>query len=192
MAPKANNASAGVGRAKTDVTDSQIGFIEFIVLPIWQAIAPLLPILSDEVLHNLKENLNFWKSGAAKKFFGPGFLKRPSTPSPWTSSTSVGLSYGNQGSPLAARAYNRRGTIDGSTDTSAARNELCVLTRCPPCSSLGKVRVCLMGSISFRVLVRCKNCALTVWPTADSGKRKAYTLTARLDQAPLQERWHTE
>ena len=35
MAPKANNASAGVGRAKTDVTDSQIGFIEFIVLPIW-------------------------------------------------------------------------------------------------------------------------------------------------------------
>mmetsp|Transcript_44967 Transcript_44967/g.106854 ORF Transcript_44967/g.106854 Transcript_44967/m.106854 type:complete len:155 (+) Transcript_44967:1-465(+) len=71
-------------RTTTDVTSSQIGFIEFIVAPIWQAISVLIPDLSDEVTTNLQENLRFWKSDAAKKFFGKGFLSRPAAASPQT------------------------------------------------------------------------------------------------------------
>ncbi|KAJ1468720.1 hypothetical protein T484DRAFT_1920143 [Baffinella frigidus] len=89
-------------RTTTDVTSSQIGFIEFIVAPIWQAISVLIPDLSDEVTTNLQENLRFWKSDAAKKFFGKGVAGQ----------SMVNLLHG---SPTHGKEHERwKGSIAGS------------------------------------------------------------------------------
>ncbi|EKX54147.1 hypothetical protein GUITHDRAFT_43702, partial [Guillardia theta CCMP2712] len=48
-------------RETTSIPDSQIGFIEFVVLPSFQVLSTALPTIKDVCLPNLHSNLNYWK-----------------------------------------------------------------------------------------------------------------------------------
>eukprot|EP00960_Hanusia_phi_P066740 766462-Hanusia_phi.AAC.10 len=48
-------------RETTSIPDSQIGFIEFVVLPSFQVLSTALPVIKDVCLPNLQANLLYWK-----------------------------------------------------------------------------------------------------------------------------------
>mmetsp|Transcript_3422 Transcript_3422/g.8314 ORF Transcript_3422/g.8314 Transcript_3422/m.8314 type:complete len:344 (+) Transcript_3422:1682-2713(+) len=48
-------------RDTTSIPDSQIGFIEFVVLPSFQVLSSALPVIKDVCLPHLQSNLLYWK-----------------------------------------------------------------------------------------------------------------------------------